>query len=73
MNTQIIDHGELDYLTPAPTETDKAIADAARHAMAEQRYYLNTQERLRQERVKSRALYEQGERDFHVNKTDGQA
>lgn len=66
----ISDHGELDFLTPTLTDTDKAIADAARHAMAEQRYHLNTQERLRQARVKARALYEQGQNDFMAHNKD---
>jgi hypothetical protein len=68
----ITDHGELDFLTP-PTElseADKAIVDATRHAMAEQRYYLNTQDRVRQERARSRALYEQGNRDFPTHNRD---
>lgn len=47
----IHDHGELDFLTPPePTDVDRAIADAARLAMAEQRYYLNTRDKLRQSR-----------------------
>ena len=70
MNTNISDHGELDFLTPNLTDTDRAIADAARHAMAEQRYHLNTQERLRQQRAKARALYEQGNREFFANNKD---
>lgn len=73
---RISDQGELDYLTPGePSAVEKAIADAARHAIDEQRYYLNTQDRIRRERAKSRAMKEQADRDYltHNPTLDGQS
>lgn len=73
--TQISDRGELDYLTPQPTEADAKTADDVRHAIAQQRYYLNTQDRVRAEQVKARAQFEQAERDYHHHNwsLDGQS
>jgi hypothetical protein len=71
----IIDRGENDPIPFELTDTDRAISDATRHAIAEQRYYLNTQERVRKEQAKARALYEQAERDYHHHNPnlDGQS
>jgi len=71
----IHDRGENDPIPFVLTDTDRAISDVARHAIAEQRYYLNTQERVRREQAKARAQYEQAERDYHHhNRTlDGQS
>ena len=64
MNTQAIhDHGHDDPLNFELTDTDRAIADQAAHAIAQQRYYLNTRDKLH-EQAKARALKEQGDRDF---------
>jgi hypothetical protein len=71
----IHDRGEFDYLTPAPSEADAKTADDVRHAIAQQRYLINTQERVRREQAKARALYEQAERDYHHHNLnlDGQS
>jgi|GEM_PF-4524465 len=71
----ITDRGENDPIPFELTDIDRAIADVAWHAIVQQRYYLNTQERVRKEQAKACALYEQGERDYHHhNRTlDGQS
>lgn len=50
----IIDHGHDDALEFALDDADRAIADACRHAIAEQRYYLNTRDKLQQQRAQER-------------------
>lgn len=52
--TEIIDHGQHDPIPFELTDSDRAIADQCKHAIAEQRYYLNTRDRLRQERARSK-------------------
>lgn len=68
MNT-IIDHGQNDPLPFDLTDTDRAIADQAAHAIVQQRYYLNTRDKLH-EQAKARALKEQGDRDFLTHNKD---
>ncbi|WP_395119662.1 hypothetical protein ACFCQI_01730 [Rhodanobacter sp. FW102-FHT14D06] len=46
----IIDHGHDDPIPFELSESDRAIADQCKHAIAEQRYYLNTRDRLQQRR-----------------------
>lgn len=69
----ISDHGHNDPIPFELSDTDRAIADQAAHAIAQQRYYLNTQERVRQQQA--RARYEQAERDYHIHNPtlDGQS
>ncbi len=55
----MIDHGENDPIAYDLTTTDRAIADAARHAIAQQRYMLNARDAL------ARKRYEQAEREYH--------
>lgn len=52
----ITDRGENDPIPFELTDTDRAIADQCKHAIVQQRYYLNTQDRVRQEQAKARAL-----------------
>lgn len=51
---QIHDHGQDDPIPFELSDTDRAIADVCKHAIAEQRYYLNTRDRLQQRREKER-------------------
>lgn len=67
----IIDRGENDPLNFELTDTDRAIADHAAHAIVQQRYYLNTRDKVH-EQAKARALKEQADRDFLAhNKSEG--
>ena len=50
----IIDRGEDDPIPFVLDDVDRAIADACKHAIAEQRYYLNTRDRLQQKRREER-------------------
>lgn len=54
--TKITDHGELDYLTPVLSDTDKAIARQARIALDAQREARNAQDRLTQAQANERAI-----------------
>ena len=65
----MIDHGQHDAIAYDLSSTDRAIADAARHAIAQQRLYLNTRDAL------ARKRYEQAERDYHFHNRspDGQS
>jgi hypothetical protein len=50
MNHAISDHGELDFLTPPePSDTDKAIAKAAREAIEAHRAWRNDEDAKRLE------------------------
>jgi hypothetical protein len=69
MNTNIIDHGHDDPIPFELTDTDRAIADQTAHAIAQQRYYLNTRDKVH-EQAKARAAYERGERDFLTHNKD---
>lgn len=51
---QIHDHGENDPIPFVLDDADRAIADVCKHAIAEQRYYLNTRDRLQQKRREER-------------------
>jgi len=68
----ISDHGHNDPIPFELSDADRAIADQCKHAIAQQRYYLNTQERVRRE---ARVRYEQAERDYHTHNPnlDGQS
>ena len=65
----MIDHGHDDPIAYDLTSTDRAIADAARHAIAQQRYMLNARDAL------ARKRYEQAEREYYASNRhlDGQS
>lgn len=50
----IIDRGENDPIPFVLDDVDRAIADVCKHALAEQRHYLNTRDRLQQKRLEER-------------------
>lgn len=54
--TPISDHGELDYLTPQPTDTDRAIARKAWDALKQQQADRNAADKLRQIEANARAI-----------------
>jgi hypothetical protein len=49
MTHSITDHGDFDFLTPNPSDTDKAIAKAAREAIEAHRAWRNDEDAKRDE------------------------